>query len=93
MSPNVNSLTRSIMELLEKLRECGLLRLDGVLKWEKCECMGGKTKWVKQADITDSAEIDIESIGVNASYERDFKSKYKEVERALISGMYQKLKE
>ena len=93
MSPNVNSLRRSIMELLEKLRECGLLRLDGVLKWERCECVGGKTKWVKQADITDSAEIDIESIGVNASYERDFKSKYKEVERALISGMYQKLKE
>ena len=92
ISPDVDDLAFSIKGLIKKLSAQGLLRLEGVLKWERCECVAGKTKWVRQQDIKDTNEIDIENLGVSATYAQDFKRKYKEVERALIMGMYEKLK-
>ena len=91
-SPSVGNLSRSILEFLRKLRAQGPLRLDGVLKWERCECVGRKTKWVKQADITDSDDVDIENIGIDVSLAEDFRRKYNEVMRALIKSMYEQLK-
>ena len=79
MSPDVGGLSRSVIGLLYKLRGQGPLRLDGVLKWERCECVGGRPKWVKQSDITDSDDVPIENLGVPTAYVANFKNTYKQV--------------
>ena len=92
MSPNINSLSRSIMALINKLRNQGPMRLDGVLKWVRCECVSGKTEWVRQADITDSDEVPMENVGIPTAYSNDFRSGYKKVEKELIKKMMDELK-
>ena len=92
MSPDVGGLSRSVIGLLYKLRGQGPLRLDGVLKWDRCECVGGRPKWVKQSDITDSDDVPIENLGVPTAYVANFKNTYKQVERGLIRKMINKLK-
>lgn len=57
------------------------MRLDGVLKWVRCEWVSGKTRWVKQSDIKDSEDVPIDNIGIPAAYAADFKNKYKKVEK------------
>ena len=92
LSPDVGSLSRSIRSLLAKLREQGLVRLDGVLKWERCECVGKKSKWVRQSDITDSEDVQIENIGTTSDYAVNFRNTYKKVEKSLIKKMVDQLK-
>jgi hypothetical protein len=91
ISPSIEDLRSAITSLFRKLRQTPL-RLDGVLKWEKCECISGDTRWVRQSDIKESENVSFENIGINSAYSTDFRGAYKRLEKSLIRKLYDNLR-
>ena len=91
MSPDVDDFRRAFADVFGKLRETPM-RLDGVLRWEKCECINGAPRWVRQSDIKISNDVPSENMGVNESYRVDVRNTYKDVEKELIRNMYNRLR-
>ena len=91
MSPDVDDFRRALADVFGKLRETPM-RFDGVLKWEKCECINGAPRWVRQSDIKISNDVPSENTGVNESYRVDVRNTYKDVEKELIRNMYNRLR-
>ena len=87
----IEDLRSAITSLFRKLRQTPL-RLDGVLKWEKCECICGDTRWVRQSDIKESENVSFENIGINSAYSTDFRGAYKRLEKSLIRKLYDNLR-
>ena len=91
MSPDVDDFRRAFADIFGKLREIPM-RFDGVLEWEKCECINGAPRWVRQSDIKISNDVPFENTGVNESYRVDVRNTYKDVEKELIRNMYNRLR-
>lgn len=88
MSPDVNTISAAMLDLLRKLQS-GPMRLDGTLKWERCECVGGDARWVRQTDIHDSEDLDFTALEIAADYSEKMKAEYRKMERTLIGRMYE----
>ena len=90
--PDSGDATKFISGLFKKLSQ-GPMRLDGVLQWEMCKCVGSKTKWERQGDITGEEDVDfISAGGVPSAMASEFKGAYKKLETKLIREMYSRLR-
>ena len=91
MSPDSDDFRSAFADVFEKLNETPM-RLDGVLRWEKCECVKGAPMWVRQSDIKISDDVSSENMGVKEAYRVDVRNAYKNIEKKLISIMYNRLR-
>jgi RHS repeat-associated protein len=75
----------------ETLFQRDVYRIDGVLRYQLCMCIGGKLRYEDQSDLTAHGDVDFSTIYDSALYYSVFDGVRREVEKDLLRQLNEKV--
>ena len=95
MGPGTSSYSSLFSKIFDILLHKTPIRLDGVLRYEKCVCAGiifKSLKYVEQSPVEASIDVPFENMNDEYTYAKEYKEKFNELTKDLIKKMYEELR-
>ena len=95
MVPGTSSYSSLFSKIFDILLHKIPIRLDGVLRYEKCVCAGiifKSLKYVEQSPVEASIDVPFENMNDEYTYAKEYKEKFNELTKDLIKKMYEELR-
>ena len=95
MVPGTSSFSSLFSKIFDILLHKTPIRLDGVLRYEKCVCAGiifKSLKYVEQSPVEASIDVPFENMNDEYTYAKEYKEKFNELTKDLIKKMYEELR-
>ena len=95
MVPGTSSYSSLFSKIFDILLHKTPIRLDGVLRYEKCVCAGiifKSLKYEEQSPVEASIDVPFENMNDEYTYAKEYKEKFNELTKDLIKRMYEELR-